>query len=316
MSLFLLKRLATMVATLLFTSLVVFLVLEILPGDPALVILGIDAQPAQLAALREQFGLNDPAAIRYFRWLGGMLTGDFGTSYAYKVPVAGLIGERLLLTVPLAAMAMTLTALLGLGLGVLAAARHNKLGDVIVMGISQLGISIPGFWLGLLLILLFAVKLGWLSAGGFAGWDNGAWPGIRSLLLPALALGTVQAAILARIARSATIDVLQEDFIRTARAKGLGRSAVLWRHALRNALIPVITIMGIQFAQLLVGAIVIEQVFSLPGLGRLVFQAISNRDLEVVKAVVILLAFMVIAVNFIVDVLYAAIDPRLSARDA
>jgi peptide/nickel transport system permease protein len=316
MSLFLSKRFATMVATLLFTSLVVFLVLEVLPGDPALVILGVDAQPEQLAQLRTQLGLDAPMAVRYGRWLGGMLVGDFGISYAYKVPVVGIIGERLALTVPLALMAMALTALLGLGLGILAAARYNKAGDVIIMGISQLGISIPNFWFGLLLILLFAVKLGWLSAGGFAGWAGGVWPGVRSLLLPALALGTVQAAILARIARSAMIDVLQEDFIRTARAKGLRRGAVLWRHALRNALIPVITIMGIQFAQLLVGAIVIEQVFTLPGLGRLVFQAISNRDLEVVKAVVVLLAFMVIVVNFVVDLLYAMIDPRLSARDA
>jgi peptide/nickel transport system permease protein len=314
-SVFVAKRFATMLATLMFTSLVVFVVLEILPGDPALVMLGVDGQPEQLAALREQLGLNRPAPVRYISWVGSLLTGDLGMSYAYKVPVWELVLERLQLTVPLALMSITVTATLGVALGVWAAARHNRFGDVAIMSVSQLGISIPNFWFGLLLILLFAVNLGWFSAGGFAGWSDGPWPGIKSLLLPALALGTVQAAILTRITRSSMLEVLQEDFIRTARAKGLSRRAVLWRHALHNALIPVVTIMGLQFANLLVSAIVIEQVFSLPGLGRLTFQAISNRDVEVVKGVVVLLAFMVIAVNFVVDMLYALIDPRLSGRD-
>ncbi len=315
MSVFLAKRLATMVATLLFSSLVVFLVLEILPGDPAQVLLGVDGTPEQLAVLREKMGLNAPAAARYFSWIGNMLTGDFGTSYAYGVPVWSLLEERLALTVPLALVAMAMTALFGLVLGVWAAARHNRPGDLAIMGISQLGISIPNFWFALMLILLFAVKLGWFSAGGFPGWEDGVGEGLKALLLPALALATVQAAILARITRSSVIDVLQEDFVRTARAKGLGRRAVLWRHALRNALIPVITVMGLQFAELLVGAIVVEQVFTLPGMGRLVFQSIANRDLQVVKGIVILLAFMVVAVNFAVDLLYALIDPRLKASD-
>ncbi len=304
-----------MLVTLLFASLVVFVVLEILPGDPALLILGIDAQPEQLATLREQMGLNRPAMVRYLDWIGRQATGDFGTSYTYKVPVWTLITERLGLTVPLALMAFALTALFGTVMGVFAAARHNRFGDVAVMGISQLGISVPSFWFGLLLILFFAVKLGWFSAGGFAGWEDGVWPGVKSLLLPAVALATVQSAILARIARSSVLDVLQEDFIRTARAKGLSRRGTLWRHALRNAMIPVITIMGLQFGELLVGAIVVEQVFTLPGLGRLIFQSIANRDVEVVKGVVVLLVFMVVAVNFAVDLLYAAIDPRLSPSD-
>jgi peptide/nickel transport system permease protein len=312
---FLVRRLVTMLVTLLFASLIVFVVLEILPGDPALLILGIDAQPEQLAALREQMGLNRPAAVRYLDWIAHLATGNFGTSYAYKVPVWTLITERLGLTVPLALMAFALTSLIGIVTGVFAAARHNRAGDVVVMGVSQLGISVPNFWFGLLLILFFAVRLGWFSAGGFAGWEDGALPALKSLLLPAVALATVQGAILARIARSSVLDVLQEDFIRTARAKGLSRRATLWRHALRNAMIPVITIMGLQFGELLVGAIVVEQVFTLPGLGRLIFQSISNRDVEVVKGVVVLLVFMVVAVNFCVDLLYAAIDPRLSPRD-
>ncbi|WP_298721884.1 ABC transporter permease [uncultured Ferrovibrio sp.] len=312
---FLLKRLLTLIATLIATSIIVFLVLEILPGDPALLVLGIDATDEQLAVFRQQYGLDRPILERYTDWIGNLLVGDFGISYAYKTPVWQMIADRLPLTYPLTLMAMLLTILLALGLGVFAAARHNKPADVIVMGISQLGISIPNFWFGLLLILLFAVNLGWLSAGGFPGWADGLGPGLQSLILPSIALAAVQAAILARITRSSVLEVLREDFVRTARAKGLSRHAVLWRHVLRNALIPVVTMIGLQFGNLLAGAIVVEQVFSLPGLGRLIFQAINNRDIEVVKAAVVLLAFTVVTVNFIVDVLYAVIDPRLKARD-
>jgi peptide/nickel transport system permease protein len=202
---------------------------------------------------------------------------------------------------------------IALALGVYAASRHNKVGDVGVMAVSQVGISIPSFWFAILLILLFAVKLQWVSAGGFPGWDDegGVWGGIKALLLPALALATVQAAILARVTRSAVLDVMREDFVRTARAKGLSKRAVLWRHVLRNALVPVLTIMGLQFANLITSTVVIENVFVLPGIGRLVFQAIANRDLVVVRDVVMLLAGVVVLINFVVDVLYALVDPRL-----
>lgn len=312
---FLLKRFATLIATLLATSVIVFLVLEILPGDPALLVLGIDATDEQLAVFRNQYGLDRPVLDRYLDWIAHLAVGDFGISYAYKTPVWPLIAERLLLTYPLAASAMLLTVVLALVLGVYAAAQHNKPGDLAIMGISQLGISLPNFWFGLLLILLFAVNLGWFSAGGFPGWGDGILAAAKSLILPSISLAAVQAAILTRITRSSVLEVLREDFVRTARAKGLSRQAVLWRHVLRNALIPVITVIGLQFGNLLAGAIVVEQVFSLPGLGRLIFQAISNRDIEVVKAAVVLLAFTVVTVNFIVDVLYAVIDPRLKGRD-
>lgn len=311
---FLLKRFLTLLATLLATSVIVFLVLEILPGDPALMLLGVDASDEQLQALREEMGLNRPALTRYLAWMGGMAQGDFGISSSYKVPVWSLIADRLILTYPLALNAMALTILLALTLGILAAARHNRLGDVLVMTASQVGISIPSFWFGILLVLLFAVHLGWFSAGGFAGWSDPV-AGFKSLVLPSVALAVVQAAILTRITRSAVLEVLREDFVRTARAKGLSRRAVLWGHVLRNAMIPVITVIGLQFGNLLAGAIVVEQVFSLPGLGRLVFQAISSRDIEVVKAAVVLLAFTVVTVNFIIDLLYAAIDPRLKVQD-
>lgn len=312
---FLLKRFLTLLATLAATSAIIFAVLEILPGDPALLVLGIDASDEQLAVFRQQYGLDRPVVDRYLDWLAHLAHGDFGISYAYKTPVWPLIAERLALTYPLALAAMLLTVLLALGMGVYAASKHNKPGDLAVMGLSQLGISIPNFWFGLLLILLFAVNLGWVSAGGFPGWTEPS-AALKSLILPSISLAVVQAAILARITRSSVLEVLREDFVRTARAKGLTRRAALWGHVLRNALIPVITVIGLQFGNLLTGTIVVEQVFALPGLGRLIFQAISNRDIEVVKAAVILLAFTVVTVNFIVDILYAVIDPRLKARDA
>lgn len=315
MSVFLARRLATLVATLLFTSLVVFLVLEVLPGDPAEVILGTEATPETLAALRRKLGLDRPAVERYVTWVAALATGDFGLSHAYNQPIWPLIAERMAVTLPLALMAMTLTTVLALVLGVYAAAHHNKLADAAIMATSQLGISIPSFWFAILLILLFAVELGWFSAGGFPGWAKGFWPAFRALVLPAAALALVQAAILARITRSAVLETMREDYVRTARAKGLGRDRVLWRHVLRNALIPVVTIMGLQFGNLLTGTIVIEQVFTLPGLGRLVFQAISNRDLALIESVTVLFAFIVVTINFLIDLLYAAIDPRLKVRD-
>ena len=315
MSLFLFKRFATLIGTLIGASVIVFLVLEILPGNAAQLLLGPDASPDAVAALATKLGLDQSGWTRYWHWIGGLLTGNLGDSYAYGSPVLELILERLALTVPLALMAMTLTAVLALLVGVTAAARHNKLGDVGLMGLTQVGIAIPNFWFAILLILVFSVQLQWFSAGGFDGWGEGVFAGIKSLLLPALSLAVVQAAILARITRSAVLEVMREDFVRTARAKGVSQRAVLWTHVLRNAMIPVITVMGMQFAELLAGTIVVENVFFLPGLGRLIFQAISNRDLVVVRNCVMLLAAMVVIVNFVVDVLYAVIDPRIKASD-
>jgi peptide/nickel transport system permease protein len=262
--------------------------------------------------------LDRPALERYGHWLQGIAHGDLGVSVSYDTPVSQLIGERLAVTAPLAVLAMLLTTVIALSLGIYAASRHNALGDVGVMAASQFGIAVPNFWFAILLILVFSVKLQWFAAGGFPGWSadegGGFWPGLRALILPAVALAVVQAAILARITRSAVLDVLREDFVRTARAKGLSKRAVLWRHVLRNAFVPVLTVMGMQFADLLTATVVVENVFSLPGLGRLIFQAISNRDLIVVRNVVMLLAATVIAINFIVDVLYAVIDPRLKVH--
>ncbi len=315
MGLFLLKRFATLIGTLIGASVLVFLVLEILPGDAAMILMGPDAAPDAVRALAVKLGLDQPPLARYFHWVVGMLTLDLGNSYTYSSPVLDLILERLTLTAPLALMAMALTVVLALASGVYAASNHNKAGDVSLMGLTQIGIAIPNFWFAILLILLFSVHLQWFSAGGFSGWSDEPLQAFKSLLLPAVSLAVVQSAILARITRSAVLEVLREDFVRTARAKGLSRRATVWRHVLRNAMIPVITVMGLQFAELLAGTIVVENVFYLPGLGRLIFQAISNRDLIVVRNCVMLLATMVVVVNFVVDVLYAVIDPRVKASD-
>jgi peptide/nickel transport system permease protein len=309
---FLLRRLITLLLTLLAASVVVFVVLQVLPGDPAAVILGTSARPDTLAALHAQLGLDAPAWRRYLGWIGHLAIGDFGTSYTYSVPVSELIGQRVLVSLPLALMAIVLSTVIAIPTGVFAASRRGGVADAAVMGTAQVGVAMPNFWLGLLLILLFGVRLAWLPASGFAGWDQGAWPAIRSLLLPALALALPQAAILSRVTRSAVLETLGEDYVRTARAKGLSSRVALWRHAVPNALIPVVTIIGLQFSFLLAGTIIIENVFTLPGLGRLIFQAIAQRDLIVVQDMVVLLAGSVIVVNFLVDLAYAALDPRLS----
>lgn len=315
MGLFLLKRLATLLATLVAASLLVFGMLELLPGNAAQLLMGPDAAPEAVAALADKLGLNDGVATRYGRWMLGLLQGELGDSHSYGAPVFDLIAERLALTVPLALLAMALTAALALAAGIYAAARHGRAGDWLVMAFTQLGIAVPNFWFAIMLVLVFSVGLQWLPAGGFPGWTEaaggGPWPALEALLLPSLALAVVQAAILARVTRSAVLEVMREDFVRTARAKGASRRRALWGHVLRNALVPVLTVLGLQFANLLAGTIVIENVFTLPGLGRLIFQAIANRDLIVVRNCVMLLAAMVVVVNFCVDVLAAALDPRI-----
>jgi len=292
-------------------SLVIFAVVEVVPGDPASYMLGMNATPDAVAALRDQLGLNGTLAERYWGWVSGMLSGDFGTSYTYKVPVADLVAQRLWVSLPLALYALALSTLIAFPVGLIAAAKRGSVTDYGIMGATQLGIAVPNFWFAMLLVLVFAVNLRWFSAGGFPGWDAGVWPAVKALTLPAVALALPQASILARVMRSALIETLGQDYIRTARAKGLSRRQATTRHALRNALIPVLTIIGLQFSFLLAGAIIIENVFYLPGLGRLIFQAITQRDLIVVESLVMLLVFAVILVTFLVDIAYAAVDPRL-----
>ncbi|MGB7318797.1 MAG: ABC transporter permease [Planktotalea sp.] len=309
-----LKRLLSLVISLIIASLVIFLVIEVAPGDPASFMLGINAQEDTLNALRDELGLNQSKLERYLTWTTGMLQGDFGTSYTYRTPVAQMVADRLWVSLPLALFALALSTMIAFPAGIYAASKRGAPGDVAVMGATQLGVAIPNFWFAMMLVLVFAINLRWFSAGGFPGWDEGLFAGLKALTLPAIALALPQAAILARVMRSSLLDILNEDFIRTARAKGLSQRQALWHHALRNALIPVLTIIGLQFSFLLAGSIIIEQVFYLPGLGRLVFQSISQRDLIVVESVVMLLVFAVIMVNFFVDLAYAWVDPRLRSR--
>ncbi len=311
MSVFLARRFLTFLITVSGASVIIFLLLEVLPGDPALTMLGVDAPDSAIEALRLELGLDRPAPIRYADWIAGLFRGEMGLSYVYKVPVTELIGQRLAVTLPLAIGAMVVATLAALSLGIFAATNHNRVGDYGVMGFSQLGLAIPDFWFGILLIILFAVILRWLPSGGFPGWEEGIWRGVRSLILPVFTLSLSLTAIMTRVTRSSILEVAREDFVRTARAKGLSRRAALWGHVLRNALVPVLTIGGVLVSAVVTGTLVIENVFALPGVGKLIFDAISNRDLMVVKNVVLLFAAIVVVVNFVVDILYALVDPRI-----
>ncbi|MBC65899.1 MAG: ABC transporter permease [Rhodobacteraceae bacterium] len=314
MAYFLLRRTIGFVLTLLTVSIVVFAVMNILPGDPALTILGLEASDDAINALRVKLGLNEPVFTRYINWVLNALNGDFGESHSFGVPVSGLILERISMTVSLAVFGMLLTIIIALSLGVGAAANHRKFGDWGVMFFSQLGIAIPAFWLSILLVILFAVKLRWLPPGGFPGWGDPLLA-IKSLILPTIALALVQSAVLARVTRSSALEVMRLDYIRTAKASGFSRKRILWRHVLPNALVPIVTIVGMQFAAVVTGTIVIENVFYLPGLGRLIFQSIANRDLPTVQALVMMFAVIVVTANFIVDLLYSVIDPRMRERN-
>jgi peptide/nickel transport system permease protein len=297
--------------TLLFVSLLVFIVVRVLPGDPALIIVGTEGSAEAAERIRESLGLNRPLVVQYLEWTGRALRGDLGRSIQYEVPVASLVVSRLSVTLPLTLLAAAFMGLVAIPVGVFAATHQRRWGDYLTMAVSQVGVAVPAFWAGLLLVLLFAVKLGWFRSGGFDGWSQGMLPALKSLLLPAVALGLFQFAVLARTTRSAVLEVLREEYVKTARAKGLGEGVVLFRHVLRNAMIPILTVAGIQLGQLMAGSIVLESVFYLPGLGRLAIGAISARDLPVVQGVVLFVASVIVTINVAVDLLYGVLDPRI-----
>ncbi|MBV9547481.1 MAG: ABC transporter permease [Chloroflexi bacterium] len=311
MPLHVLTRLAWLAASLVIASVLVFVIVNILPGDVAAVILGTSATPEALDTLRHQLGLDQPGWLRYLQWTAAMLHGDFGTSQLSNSDVAPLILQKLSVSGPLALGAAVVALLLSIPLGIFAGVNYRNLKGAVVSALSLVGIAVPAFWAGLLLATVFAIQLKLLPASGFVDWSDSVVGALRSLLLPALALGLVQGAVLTRYVRSAIIEVQREDFIRTARAKGLTRWQALRRHGLRYAAIPVVTVLGIQLTSLLVGAIVIENVFVLPGLGRLLFQSVGNRDLIVVQDLVMLLTGVVLVVNFLVDLSYRVLDPRI-----
>lgn len=310
------RRLLNLLLTIVVVSVLIFFVMGLLPGDPAAIMLGTSASPETLAALQQQMGLDQPLPIRYLHWLAGVLQGDLGQSMTYGVPVTGLIFERLKVTVPLALMAIVLSILISLPLGVHAARNRNRAFDVMVGLFSYISIALPGFWVGLLLIILFSTLLGWMPAGGFPGWQAGIFASLQALAMPAIALALSQAGVLTRVSCSAVLEVLNEDYVRTARAKGLSEAATIWRHALPNALVPVVTMIGLQFTFLIAGTVLVENVFNLPGLGRLAYQALTQRDIIVMQSVVMLFCALVIIMNFLVDLIYLVIDPRLRAQTA
>ena len=308
---FFLRRSCVFLLTLFVASLAIFAMVEIIPGDPARTMLGLSASDEAVAALRTELNLNQSGVRRYLAWIGGICQGDFGLSYTYRTPAITLIAERLAITLPLALYALILTIGIALPLGAFAGTREGTAPDRLITLASQFGIALPNFWFAVMLILIFALNLGWLPAGGFDGWDAGMAQGFIHLTLPAIALALPQASILLRVMRGALIETARQDYIRTARAKGLSRDQALWRHGFANALIPVLTILGMQLSFLIAGAIIIENVFRLPGLGRLIVQAINQRDLILAEAIILLMVALVISVSFLTDLLYGAIDPRL-----
>ncbi len=311
MGAYLFKRIFILLVTLLLVSAVIFAVLMVIPSDPAQIVLGIHATPETLQALRHKMGLDRPVIIQYVSYIKNMIMGDLGRSITYDVSISSLILTRLQVTVPLAILSMTFAILLSIPIGIYSALHRNRIGDYGIMVFSQIGLAVPAFWAGILLILLFAVTLHWFPAGGFQSWVTDPARALKSLLLPALSLGFVRAAVLTRMTRSSMLEVLGEDYIRTARSKGLSKRRVVYKHAFRNAIIPIITIVGLQAGDLLAGAIIIENVFHLPGIGRLVFEAIGQRDLPVIQGVVLFIATLIVVINFLIDVAYRYLDPRI-----
>jgi len=309
--LFLLRRVAVLLASTATAGVVVFAFMALLPGDPAEIALGVSATPEAVAALRTQFGTDRPAIAQFADWFGGLLSGDFGTSYVTSSPIGPQITDRLGVTLVLVLGGMLIALLIAIPAGTFAALHHRNPLGALISAFSQLGIAIPAFLAGILLVYVFAVQAQVLPSGGYVPLSEDPYEWMRGLLLPWLSLGLVQGAVLTRYVRSAVLDVMREDFLRTARAKGRGKLGALWRHGLRNAAIPVVTVLGLQLATLLIGAVVVERIFVIPGLGDLLLNGVAGRDLLLVQGVVMVLVVAVLVINFVVDAAYALLDPRL-----
>jgi len=308
---YLLRRVLAVIPVMLVVATVTFVLIHLAPGDPASIIAGPDATPDNVARLRHQLGLDESLPAQLFRWYGRLLRGDLGDSIFLRRPVTEAIVERLEPTVLLTSWATLIAVLLGVPAGIVSARYHNSAVDQSFMGLALVGLSIPNFLLGLLMILVFGVWLRWLPVAGYVPLDMGLWPNARSLLMPAVALGLVQSALIARITRSSMLDVLREQYILASRAKGLAERAVVYKHALKNAIIPTLTVIGITFAILVGGAVVIETVFNIPGLGRLIISAVLRRDYPVIQGVVLVIAVTYTLINLAVDLVYLTLDPRI-----
>jgi peptide/nickel transport system permease protein len=305
-------RLAQMLLVVGLMSVIVFAIIRLIPGDPAVVLLGPEgASPEAVRALRQDLGLDQPLAVQYVRWLERVLRGDFGKSFMSKMPVSFLLKKSLPATLHLAAAALLIALVISIPTGILAAVRPRSWIDNLCTSFALAGVALPGFWLGIMLVLIFAVGLGWFPTSGYVPLDEDAAASARSVVLPALALGVSLAAALSRFLRTGMLDVLGQDYVRTARAKGLKERRVVFRHAVRNGLLSVVTVLGLQIGQLIGGSIVIEQVFNWPGIGRLILSAIQFRDYSIVQAVVLIVATGYVVINFVVDLLYVVLDPRI-----
>lgn len=308
---FLLRRLISMIITTALVVVMIFLVFRIIPGDPALILLGTEADESQLEAMRQKLGTDRPVLEQFFRWIGGVFNGNLGESLRFTQPVLRLIGDRLVVTLPLALMAISIVMVVGIPSGLLLALYRNSLIDTLFSLLTQLGIAVPSFWAGILLMLLFSVQLGWLPIGTFTSWQEDAPAAFRSLILPAVAVALPPLAIVVRYVRNGFIDQWNQDYVRTAMSKGLSQRLIIYRHVLRNTLVPVITVLGIIFADIVSGTLVIEQVFALPGIGRLLVTAVGYRDFPLLQGLALYIALVVIGLNFLVDIAYRWIDPRI-----
>jgi peptide/nickel transport system permease protein len=308
---YIIKRLIAMLPVLALVSLIVFTIIHLTPGDPALIMLGEEATPQALAALRHELGLDQPLPVQYLVWLSHVLRGDLGRSIRTNQPVIEAITQRLPVTLELTALAMIISIMAAIPAGIISATRRNSASDLISTTLALLGISMPSFFLAILLIFVFSLKVRWLPPMGYTPLQKGVWENLRGMVLPAITLGTAAMAIVARLTRSTLLEALRQDYIRTARAKGLREQAVIYGHALRNAMIPITTILGLQIGFLLGGAVITETIFALPGVGRLVVASIFERDFPLVQGVVLFLALMHLVINLIVDLLYAYLDPRI-----
>ena len=313
---FLVRRALISIVTLVVISLVVFTGVRMIPGDPARVMAGTDADEAGLEEIREKYGLKDPVPVQYLRWVGLALRGDLGESIRTRQSVAWTVAIKLPITIELAGFAILIAVAIAIPAGVLAAVRRNSVWDLLASGASLCGVSVPNFWLGIMLILLVSVRLGWLPASGFVPFWEDPLGNLERMIMPAFVLGTALAAVLMRQTRNSMIEVLSADYVRTARAKGLAGRAVVFRHAIRNGLIPVVTILGLQMGALMGGAVVTEQIFVVPGFGRLVVEAVFTRDYPLVQGVVLITASAYVLVNLAVDVSYSFLNPRIRIRGA
>ena len=308
---FLTKRAAISIATLFVISLIVFTGVRLIPGDPARVMAGTDADSAGLEEIREKYGLKDPIVLQYLRWAGLALRGDLGESIRTREPVVKTVARKLPITIELAWLSVLIAIGIAIPAGVFSATRRNTIWDLLANGVSLCGLSIPSFWLGIMLILLLSVRLGWLPASGFVPLWEDPIGNVTRMIMPAFVLGTGLAAVLMRQTRNSMIEVLSADYIRTARSKGLAGRAVVFRHAIRNGLIPVVTILGLQMGALMSGAVVTEQIFVVPGFGRLIVEAVFTRDYPLVQGVVLITASAYVFINLLVDVSYSVLDPRI-----